>query len=108
VAARVGQAPSSARAEGWRRARFPEVRRRRPPQQPLNHPAPRPAPRRKAHSFELDLDTTKFGEYVRGGIVTQFKPAKTLAFKSLAEVGGRAGGGVARLEGGCGRAARAS
>ncbi|KIZ06683.1 ubiquitin-activating enzyme E1 [Monoraphidium neglectum] len=39
----------------------------------------------KAHSFELDLDTTGFGEYSRGGIVTQFKEHKTLAFKSLAE-----------------------
>ncbi|GBG00327.1 ubiquitin-activating enzyme E1, partial [Raphidocelis subcapitata] len=39
----------------------------------------------KAHSFELDLDTGKYGEYLRGGIVTQFKEPKTLAFKSLEE-----------------------
>jgi hypothetical protein len=46
----------------------------------------------QAHSFELDIDTTKFGEYARGGIVTQYKPAKTMAFKSLEEVRGKGGG----------------
>ena len=40
----------------------------------------------RPHSFQLELDTTKgFGEYVRGGIVTQFKEAKKLQFKTLAE-----------------------
>jgi len=52
------------------------------PTAPPQHP--------QAHSFELDLDTTKYGEYVRGGIVAQYKEPKTLAFKSLAEVRARA------------------
>lgn len=39
----------------------------------------------KAHSFELDLDTRGFKEYVSGGIVTQRKQAKVLAFKPLKE-----------------------
>jgi hypothetical protein len=30
----------------------------------------------QAHSFELELDTTGFSEYVRGGIVTQHKEPK--------------------------------
>ncbi|GLC36229.1 E1 ubiquitin-activating protein [Pleodorina starrii] len=37
----------------------------------------------KAHSFELDVDTTGWGEYVRGGIVVQVKEPKALAFKTL-------------------------
>lgn len=61
----------------------------------------------QAHSFEIDVDTTGFGEYSRGGIVTQFKEPKTLAFKSLAEVGPRGlrffwGGGVPCSEGAVG------
>ena len=39
----------------------------------------------QAHSFELELDTSGFSEYARGGIVQQHKEAKTLEFKSLAE-----------------------
>jgi ubiquitin-activating enzyme E1 len=39
----------------------------------------------KAHSFELELDTSSFGSYTRGGIVTQHKPGKTLAFSPLRE-----------------------
>eukprot|EP00210_Caulerpa_lentillifera_P007110 g6803.t1 len=39
----------------------------------------------KSHSFELDLDTTSFGDYSNGGIVTQMKQTKTLEFKSLTE-----------------------
>lgn len=39
----------------------------------------------KAHSFELELDTTGFSEYQRGGIVTQFKEHKVIACKTLAE-----------------------
>ena len=38
------------------------------------------------HSFMLDLDTSGFKEYERGGIVTQVKETKTLAFKTLAQV----------------------
>lgn len=30
----------------------------------------------QAHSFELECDTTKFGAYARGGIVTQHKESK--------------------------------
>jgi len=39
----------------------------------------------KKHSFELDLDTTNFSPYVGGGIATQVKETKTLAFKSLSQ-----------------------
>jgi ubiquitin-activating enzyme E1 len=38
----------------------------------------------QAHSFELDLDTSGWEPYQRGGIVTQVKQAATLAFKPLA------------------------
>ena len=37
------------------------------------------------HSFELEEDTSAYGEYQRGGIVTQHKEAKTLAFRGLEE-----------------------
>ncbi|KAG2427387.1 hypothetical protein HYH02_014607 [Chlamydomonas schloesseri] len=37
----------------------------------------------KAHSFEIEADTSGWGEYVRGGIVVQVKESKTLAFKKL-------------------------
>lgn len=39
----------------------------------------------KAHSFELDLDTSSYTPYTRGGIVTQFKEQKVLDFKPLPE-----------------------
>lgn len=39
----------------------------------------------QAHSFELECDTSGFGAYVRGGIVTQHKESKVLTFKKLAE-----------------------
>jgi ubiquitin-activating enzyme E1 len=39
----------------------------------------------QAHSFELELDTTGFSPYSRGGIVTQHKESKVLAFKRLSE-----------------------
>jgi len=39
----------------------------------------------QAHSFELDCDTTKFGAYSRGGIVTQHKESKVLSFKKLSD-----------------------
>lgn len=38
---------------------------------------------RQPYHFELEEDTTGFGEYTRGGLVTQFKPAKTVQFKKL-------------------------
>ncbi|PNH08804.1 Ubiquitin-activating enzyme E1 2 [Tetrabaena socialis] len=40
----------------------------------------------KAHSFELDVDTSGWGEYTRGGIVVQAKEHKTLAFKPLQQL----------------------
>jgi ubiquitin-activating enzyme E1 len=39
----------------------------------------------QAHSFELEEDTSAYGSYVRGGIVTQHKPSKTLSFKPLGD-----------------------
>ncbi|KAK9812201.1 hypothetical protein WJX73_003893 [Symbiochloris irregularis] len=40
----------------------------------------------KAHSFQLEQDiTADFGTFVRGGLVTQHKTGKTLAFKPLEE-----------------------
>lgn len=38
----------------------------------------------QAHSFQLEEDlTSAFGTYVRGGLVTQHKTGKSLAFKPL-------------------------
>lgn len=51
----------------------------------LNGHAPVRITNCKAHSFQLELDTTGFSGYVRGGIVTQHKEPKTLAFKTLAD-----------------------
>ncbi len=39
----------------------------------------------KPHSLEIEVDSTGFGAYVKGGIVTQVKQPKTLHFKSLSE-----------------------
>ncbi|KAG1679642.1 hypothetical protein FOA52_006159 [Chlamydomonas sp. UWO 241] len=39
----------------------------------------------KRASFQLDIDTSSYGDYARSGIVTQFKEPKTLVFKTLAE-----------------------
>lgn len=50
----------------------------------LHHPAAPVSPV-QAHTFELDLDTAKFGEYLRGGIVTQHKEHKKLSFRPLSE-----------------------
>ncbi len=35
------------------------------------------------HSFELEEDTSSYSTYMRGGIVTQFKRPKQLAFQPL-------------------------
>ncbi|WIA10070.1 hypothetical protein OEZ85_010280 [Tetradesmus obliquus] len=51
----------------------------------LNNHKPVKVKNCKAHSFELELDTTGFSEYVRGGIVTQHKEHKVLSFKTLAQ-----------------------
>lgn len=39
----------------------------------------------RPHSLELDIDSTTFKQYIKGGIVTQVKQAKTLHFKTLSE-----------------------
>ena len=39
----------------------------------------------KAHSFEVEIDSTGFSAYQRGGMVTQHKEGKTLSFKTLAQ-----------------------
>jgi ubiquitin-activating enzyme E1 len=51
----------------------------------LNGRAPLRVKNCKAHSFTLEIDSTDFGSYQRGGIVTQHKAGKTLAFKTLAQ-----------------------
>jgi hypothetical protein len=50
----------------------------------LNDGKPRKIKNVKAHSFMLEEDTTAFGAYTGGGIVTQVKETKVLAFKTLA------------------------
>lgn len=39
----------------------------------------------KPYSFTLEEDTTNFGTYVKGGIVSQVKQPKVLKFKPLRE-----------------------
>lgn len=39
----------------------------------------------KAHSFEIDMDTSSFGAYDRGGLVVQVKEPRDLKFKTLRE-----------------------
>jgi hypothetical protein len=39
----------------------------------------------QSHTFELEEDTTSYGDYVKGGIVTEHKEHKTLDFKPLAQ-----------------------
>jgi len=51
----------------------------------LNDGKPRRVKSCKPHHFELEVDSSKYGEYIRGGIVTQFKPSKTVSFKTLAQ-----------------------
>ncbi|KAL6757412.1 ubiquitin-activating enzyme E1 [Haematococcus lacustris] len=51
----------------------------------LNNHRPIKVKNCKAHSFELDLDTSGFEEYQRGGIVVQCKEPKTLKFSPLTE-----------------------
>ena len=50
----------------------------------LNDGKPRKIKNVKAHSFELEEDTSSYGAYTGGGIVTQVKETKKLAFKTLA------------------------
>lgn len=45
----------------------------------------------QAHTFELEDDTSNYGEYIRGGIVTEHKEPKRLSFKTLSEALGDPG-----------------
>ncbi|KAK9043360.1 hypothetical protein V6N11_071705 [Hibiscus sabdariffa] len=51
----------------------------------LNDGKPRKIKSARPYSFTLEEDTTKFGTYVKGGIVTQVKQPKVLNFKPLKE-----------------------
>lgn len=51
----------------------------------LNDGKPRKIKSARAYSFTLEEDTTNFGGYERGGIVTQVKQPKVLKFKPLRE-----------------------
>ncbi|KAK6145241.1 hypothetical protein DH2020_022061 [Rehmannia glutinosa] len=51
----------------------------------LNDGKPRKIKNARPYSFTLDEDTTTFGMYERGGIVTQVKQPKVLNFKPLKE-----------------------
>lgn len=51
----------------------------------LNDGKPRKVSNVKAHSFLLEEDTTKFGAYQGGGIVTETKLPKDLKFKTFKE-----------------------
>lgn len=51
----------------------------------LNDGKPRKVKNARPYSFLLEEDTTNFGAYEKGGIVTQVKQPKVLNFKSLSE-----------------------
>ena len=51
----------------------------------LNDGKPRKIKSSRAYSFTLEEDTTNYGAYVKGGIVTQVKQPKVLKFKPLRE-----------------------
>ncbi|CAA0816861.1 Ubiquitin-activating enzyme E1 2 [Striga hermonthica] len=51
----------------------------------LNDGKPRKIKNARPYSFTLEEDTTNFGRYERGGIVTQVKQPKVLNFKPLKE-----------------------
>ncbi|CAA6669297.1 unnamed protein product [Spirodela intermedia] len=51
----------------------------------LNDGRPRRIKNTRMYSFYLEEDTTKYGPYVKGGIVTQVKQPKVLRFKPLRE-----------------------
>ena len=46
----------------------------------------------KKHGFELDIDASKFSQYVGGGIATQVKLPKEMKFKSFADSLKKTGG----------------
>ena len=51
----------------------------------LNDGKPRKIKNARPYSFTLEEDTTNYGQYEKGGIVTQVKQPKVLNFKSLCE-----------------------
>ena len=51
----------------------------------MNDGKPRKIKNARAHSFTLEEDTTDYGRYEKGGIVTQVKQPKVLNFKPLRE-----------------------
>ncbi|GJN13991.1 hypothetical protein PR202_gb00759 [Eleusine coracana subsp. coracana] len=51
----------------------------------LNDGRPRKIKNARPYSFTLEEDTSSYGTYIRGGIVTQVKPPKVLKFKPLKE-----------------------
>ncbi|KAE8039321.1 hypothetical protein FH972_011745 [Carpinus fangiana] len=51
----------------------------------LNDGKPRKIKNARAYSFTLEEDTTNYGAYMKGGIVTQVKQPKVLNFKPLKE-----------------------
>lgn len=51
----------------------------------LNDGKPRKIKNARAYSFTLEEDTTNYGTYAKGGIVTQVKQPKVLNFKPLRE-----------------------
>ncbi|XWS53371.1 hypothetical protein CRYUN_Cryun11dG0151800 [Craigia yunnanensis] len=51
----------------------------------LNDGKPRKIKSARPYSFTLEEDTTNFGTYIKGGIVTQVKQPKVLNFKPLRE-----------------------
>ncbi|KAG2669899.1 hypothetical protein I3843_14G057400 [Carya illinoinensis] len=51
----------------------------------LNDGKPRKIKNARAYSFTLEEDTTNYGAYAKGGIVTQVKQPKVLNFKPLRE-----------------------
>lgn len=51
----------------------------------LNDGKPRKIRSARPYSFTLEEDTTNYGTYVKGGIVTQVKEPKVLSFKPLRE-----------------------
>ncbi|KAL8261875.1 hypothetical protein R6Q59_025924 [Mikania micrantha] len=57
----------------------------------LNDGKPRKVKSCRPYSFFLEEDTTSFGTYVKGGIVTQVKQPKVLNFKPLKEALGSPG-----------------
>ena len=51
----------------------------------LNDGKPRRIKSARSYGFVLEKDTTKFGAYEKGGIVTEVKQPKVLQFKPLKE-----------------------